>query len=135
MSIVSWQDIQWLDRVYDQLKEYKTSFGDENVEEEELEYCIDWLYQFKETQPISILKRDLRNALGAQAEAQQETQEVKQRLLLAEDGVRSLKHLQQYEGHAKAASDKLGQEMIEKMLRQKIIELEAELNTLRSANG
>jgi hypothetical protein len=131
MSIVSWEDVQWLDRVYDQLRELEDILPP-GMAQEEFYSCKDWLYEFKETQPINILKRDLRNALGAQVEAQQETQEVKHRLLLAEDGIRSLKHLQQYEGHAKAESDKLGQQMIEKMLRQKIAELEAELKSIRN---
>jgi hypothetical protein len=114
-------DLDHLQTALDNLRYYSV---DDKDSKEELANIIDWLNSFINNHPITILRRNLIE------EAQVALIDVKHRLLLAEDGVKQLKHLQKYEGHAKAESDNIAHNEQVRLLNDEIVRLRAELERL-----
>ena len=135
MTLLDVSDIRHLEDILDNIRDL-ASIIEKNpnitiYQAEGLDTNIEWLHQLIELQPITQLQRDLRNAIGAQYEAEAIAEVVKKDLLLAKAGIDGLKHLQKYEGMQKIESDIEGYKATEAMLRAKIAEHAAELEALR----
>lgn len=135
MTLLDVSDIRHLEDILDNIRDL-ASIMEKNpnitiYQAEGLDTNIEWLHQLIELQPITQLQRDLRNAIGAQYEAEAIAEVVKKDLLLAKAGIDGLKHLQKYEGMQKIESDIEGYKATEAMLRAKIAEQAAELEALR----
>ena len=135
MTLLDVSDIRHLEDILDNIRDL-ASIMEKNPnitihQAKGLDTNIEWLHQLIELQPITQLQRDLRNAIGAQYEADAIAEVVKNDLLLAKAGIDGLKHLQKYEGMQKIESDIEGSKATEAMLRAKIAEQAAELEALR----
>lgn len=135
MTLLDVSDIRHLEDILDNIRDL-ASIMEKNpnitiYQAEGLDTNIEWLHQLIELQPITQLQRDLRNAIGAQYEAEAIAEVVKKDLLLAKAGIDGLKHLQKYEGMQKIESDIEGYKATEAMLHAKIAEQAAELEALR----
>ena len=95
---------------------------------EEVENEQEWLYDFINMHPITILRRDLVMINGVANEQAATLEVLKHDYQLAKAGVDSLKHLQKYEGMAITESNNLGHQAEVTMLKAKIAELQERLN-------
>ena len=135
MNISSVLDATTIDRLEDILKDLRWIKDEQGDPEGDLEDKIDWLSTFINCQPISQLRHDLRNATMGWQEAETKLESLQRDHQLALSGVQSLKHLQKYEGHEKAESDKLGHEVEVNLLRAEIDRLRAELDKVNAAKA
>lgn len=126
MTILEAHEIERLDSILHTIK--YLSREQEDIQEE-----AEWLERFLADQPIRQLHNELISEISKRNEAENALLALQRDFQVAKDGIESLKHLQKYEGHQKAESDKIGHEAEVRILKEEIERLGFELRSLRDA--
>lgn len=138
MTILTDHEIYYLTTVLRRLEEFKKCLPEElglTLGTEALNDEIDWLNSFLAEQPITQLRTTIAKLSSSLDELTSEYTILQNDYQQARAGIDSLKHLQKYEGHQKAESDKLGHEVEVHLLHAEIDRLRAELDKANAAKA